>query len=68
MGVLSDRYGRRPFLILSLFGSCVGKFWFWLFSNGIGIIFQGLSYDMWTLILWRALTGLFAGSLAIAQS
>ena len=68
MGALSDYYGRKPFLILSLFGSCAGKFCFWFFSNGIGIILQGLSYDMWTLILWRALTGLFAGSMIIAQS
>lgn len=28
MGPLSDHYGRRPFLILSLFGSCAGKFLF----------------------------------------
>ena len=67
MGALSDHYGRKPFLILSLFGSCVGECCF-SFAYLIGIIFQGLSYDMWMLILWRALTGLFAGSLAIAQS
>ena len=67
MGALSDHYGRRPFLILSLFGSCVGACCF-IVSYLIGIILQGLSYDMWTLILWRALTGLFAGSLAIGQS
>ena len=38
------------------------------FAYLIGIILQGLSYDMWALILWRALTGLFAGSMIIAQS
>ena len=42
MGPLSDHYGRKPFLILSLFGSCVGECCF-SFAYLIGIIFQGLS-------------------------
>ena len=68
MGPLSDHYGRKPFLILSLFGSCAGRLFSVACAYLIGIILQGLSYDMWTLILWRALTGLFAGSMTIAQS
>ena len=51
MGPLSDRYGRKPFLLLSLFGS----------------LLQGLSKTMTSLIIWRSFTGLFAGSLILVQ-
>ena len=66
MGPLSDKYGRKPFLLLSLFGSCFGSAFtqFWL----LGSIFQGMSQDMWSLIIWRSFTGLFAGSLILVQA
>lgn len=56
MGPLSDIYGRKPFLLLSLFGSCFGS------------LFQGWSRDMISLIIWRAITGLFSGSLILVQA
>ena len=66
MGPLSDRYGRKPLLLLSLFGSCFGSdFTQFLF---LGSIFQGMSQDMWSLIIWRSFTGLFAGSLILVQA
>lgn len=56
MGPLSDIYGRKPFLLLSLFGSCFGS------------LFQAWSQDMISLIIWRAITGLFSGSLILVQA
>ena len=56
MGPCSDFYGRRPFLLLSLIGSCFGS------------LFQGMSNTMWVLIFWRAFTGLFAGSQILVQA
>lgn len=56
MGPMSDKYGRKPFLILSLVGSCFGS------------IFQAMAKTMWVFIFWRAVTGLFAGSLIIVQA
>lgn len=66
MGTYSDYYGRKIFFILSLFGSCFGMFD--CLSITIGSIFQGLSQDVWTLIIWRLITGLFAGSPIITQA
>lgn len=66
MGPLSDIYGRKPFLLLSLFGSCFGighpK------NSRIGSILQAVSRNMWELIIWRSFTGLFAGSLILVQA
>ena len=56
MGPLSDIYGRKPVLLLSLFGSCFGS------------LFQGMSRSMTSLIIWRAFTGLFAGSMILVQA
>ena len=66
MGPGSDLYGRKLFLLLSLFGSCFGK----LQSNrlNVGSLFQAMSADMWSLIFWRAVTGLFAGAQILVQA
>ncbi|KAK8812969.1 hypothetical protein WA538_001840 [Blastocystis sp. DL] len=56
MGRYSDVFGRKPFLILSLIGSCFGS------------LLQGLSKNMVVFIIFRSLTGLFAGSLIIVQT
>ena len=56
MGRYSDIYGRKPFLILSLIGSCFGS------------ILQGSSRNMVAFIIFRSLTGLFAGSLILVQT
>ena len=56
MGPMSDKYGRRPFLILSLIGSSLGS------------LFQAMSETISAFIVWRGVTGLFAGSLIIVQA
>lgn len=66
MGKISDRFGRKPMLILSLIGSSVGK----EMEVGLvlGAIAQGLATTIWSLIIWRSITGLFAGSWIVAQA
>ena len=56
MGRYSDIFGRKPFLIMSLIGSCFGS------------LLQGLSRNMIVFIIFRSLTGLFAGSLILVQT
>ena len=34
----------------------------------LGAILQGVSKNIWTLIFWRCLTGLFAGSPIVTQA
>ena len=49
LGTLSDAYGRRPVLILSLLGSA------------IGYVLFGIGGSLWVLFLGRIIEGLFAG-------
>src|SRR5271170_4974440 len=52
LGALSDRYGRRPILMLSLLGSAVGYFIF------------GLGGALWVLFASRVIDGLTAGNVS----
>src|ERR1700677_2066767 len=52
LGALSDRYGRRPILMLSLLGSAFGYFIF------------GLGGAMWILFAGRIIDGLTAGNVS----
>ncbi|KAK8805837.1 hypothetical protein WA158_002493 [Blastocystis sp. Blastoise] len=56
MGPLSDKYGRRFFLLLSLFGSFTGP------------LFQSFAPSMLVMNILRAYTGILAGSMTIGQA
>ncbi|KAF2219233.1 major facilitator superfamily domain-containing protein [Elsinoe ampelina] len=55
-GRLSDRYGRRPVLIVSILGIAVGMTLF------------GFATDVWQMIAFRCLAGVFAGSLVAVRA
>lgn len=55
LGSLSDRYGRRPILLISLLGTSIG--WF-IFSIG----------SLPFIILGRTINGITSGNVSIAQS
>jgi DHA1 family tetracycline resistance protein-like MFS transporter len=52
LGALSDRFGRRPILLVSLCGSAVG------------FVIFGIGGAMWVLLLGRVIDGLTAGSIS----
>lgn len=52
LGVLSDKYGRRPVLLLSIA------------RTAIGYLFLGLSGAMWMLLLGRIIDGVTAGNIS----
>jgi DHA1 family tetracycline resistance protein-like MFS transporter len=52
LGALSDRYGRRPILMLSLLGSAVGY------------VIVGLGGALWILFLGRVVDGVTAGNVS----
>lgn len=56
LGSLSDRYGRRPLLLISLFGTAIGYFVF------------GLAGALWVLFLARVIDGITGGNISIAQA
>lgn len=53
LGVLSDRYGRKPVLIISVLGSAVGYLLF------------GIGGAIWVLLLSRIIDGLTAGDMPV---
>jgi DHA1 family tetracycline resistance protein-like MFS transporter len=53
LGVLSDRYGRRPILLICLLGSAIGYLLF------------GLGGALWVLFLGRIVDGLTGGNFSI---
>lgn len=59
LGALSDRYGRKPLLIISLIGTMLGYLIF-----GIGV----LTGSLWLLFIGRILDGFTGGNISIAQS
>ncbi|HWA20020.1 MAG TPA: Tet(A)/Tet(B)/Tet(C) family tetracycline efflux MFS transporter [Devosia sp.] len=56
LGVISDRYGRRPVLLLSLAGAAVDY------------LFMAFAPYLWMLILGRAIAGLTSANMAIATA
>jgi DHA1 family tetracycline resistance protein-like MFS transporter len=56
LGRLSDRYGRRPVLLASVFGTF------------IGFILLGFASSLWMLFASRVLDGITGGNLSIAQA
>lgn len=59
LGALSDRYGRKPLLMLSLFGTMVG---YLLFAVAL------LKGSLWLLIFSRMLPGFTGGNISIVYS
>jgi DHA1 family tetracycline resistance protein-like MFS transporter len=56
LGRLSDRFGRRPILLLSVFGTFVG------------FLLLGFANALWLLFASRILDGLTGGNLSVAQA
>jgi DHA1 family tetracycline resistance protein-like MFS transporter len=56
LGHLSDRVGRRPVLLVSQIGTCIG---FLILAN---------AHTLWVVFLARIIDGLTAGNLTVAQA
>jgi DHA1 family tetracycline resistance protein-like MFS transporter len=56
LGRLSDRYGRRPFLIISILGGAISFF------------ILGLATNLTMLFIARLVAGLTAGNISVAQA
>ena len=56
LGRLSDRYGRRPILLASIFGTF------------LGFILLGFANTLWMLFAARIIDGITGGNLSIAQA
>lgn len=56
LGRLSDQYGRRPILLVSIFGTL------------LGYILLGFANSLWMLFAARMLDGLTGGNISVAQA
>ncbi|HEY0431625.1 MAG TPA: MFS transporter [Pyrinomonadaceae bacterium] len=56
LGRLSDKYGRRPVLLISIIGT------------GIGFLFLGFANALWMLFVGRVLDGITGGNISTAQA
>src|SRR5262252_2457751 len=56
LGHLSDRIGRRPVLLVSQIGTCVG------------FLILGFAQTLWLVFLARIIDGLTAGNLTVSQA
>src|SRR6266478_5369909 len=56
LGRLSDRYGRKPVLLLSIIGT------------GIGFLILGFAKTLWMLFAGRILDGITGGNISTAQA
>jgi multidrug resistance protein len=56
LGRLSDKYGRRPVLFVSIIGT------------GIGFLILGFATTLWMLFLGRILDGITGGNISTAQA
>src|SRR5213596_4024471 len=56
LGRLSDKYGRRPVLLISIIGT------------GIGFLILGFATTLWMLFLGRILDGISGGNISTAQA
>lgn len=56
LGVLSDRYGRRPVLLVSLAGAA------------IDYLIMAFAPDLWMLVLGRAIAGITSANMAVATA
>jgi MFS transporter, DHA1 family, tetracycline resistance protein len=56
LGRLSDRYGRRPILLISLIGT------------GLGFLILGFATTLWMLFAGRIIDGISGGNISTAQA
>jgi DHA1 family tetracycline resistance protein-like MFS transporter len=75
LGRLSDRYGRRPILLVSIFGTLVGFVMLgvaeWLgtgIANWLGLTASANAFILGILFASRILDGLTGGNISVAQA
>jgi DHA1 family tetracycline resistance protein-like MFS transporter len=56
LGRLSDKYGRRPILLISLLGTC------------LGFLILGFATTLWMLFIGRIIDGISGGNISTAQA